>query len=55
MTIVLGEAVAQVVNVAADADWSRTLWWDVLAGFGLLVCLWWLTLEVRLDRLHPVR
>jgi low temperature requirement protein LtrA len=43
--IVLGEAVAQVVNVAADADWSRTLWWDVLAGFGLLVCLWWLTLE----------
>ena len=42
--MVLGEAVAQVVNVAG-ADWSRTLWWDVLAGFGLLVCLWWLTLE----------
>lgn len=43
--IVLGEAVAQVVAVAADVEWSRGLWWDVLAGFGLLVCLWWLTLE----------
>jgi hypothetical protein len=42
--IVLGEAVAQVVGVAADLTASRELWLVVLAGFGLLVCFWWLTL-----------
>lgn len=44
--IVLGEAVAQVVSAAgAVTVWHRDLWLVVLAGFGLLVCLWWLTLQ----------
>lgn len=44
--IVLGEAVAQVVNAAADVpDWRRGIWLAVLCGFGLLVALWWLTLR----------
>lgn len=43
--IVLGEAVAQVVTVAADVEVNRQLWLAVLAGFGLLVCFWWLTLQ----------
>ncbi|SNS58325.1 Low temperature requirement protein LtrA [Asanoa hainanensis] len=43
--IVLGEAVAQVVLAAAEVDWTRPLFIAALAGFGLLVCLWWLTLE----------
>ncbi|MBB5873935.1 low temperature requirement protein LtrA [Allocatelliglobosispora scoriae] len=42
--IVLGEAVAQVVGAAAEVEWSRALWFTALAGFGLLVCLWWLAL-----------
>ncbi|GIF76077.1 low temperature requirement protein A [Asanoa siamensis] len=43
--IVLGEAVAQVVLAASEVDWTRPLFVAALAGFGLLVCLWWLTLE----------
>ncbi|WP_203706667.1 low temperature requirement protein A [Asanoa iriomotensis] len=43
--IVLGEAVAQVVMAASGADWSGPLLVAALAGFGLLVSLWWLTLE----------
>ncbi|GIF63150.1 hypothetical protein Ais01nite_11850 [Asanoa ishikariensis] len=43
--IVLGEAVAQVVLAASEVDWTRPLFIAALAGFGLLVCLWWLTLE----------
>jgi low temperature requirement protein LtrA len=44
--IVLGEAVAQLVNAAADVpDWDRALWLVVLCGFGLLVAIWWLTLR----------
>jgi len=44
--IVLGEAVAQLVNAAAEVpDWDRALWLVVLGGFGLLVALWWLTLR----------
>ncbi|HEV7709164.1 MAG TPA: low temperature requirement protein A, partial [Asanoa sp.] len=43
--IVLGEAVAQVVMSASDAEWHRSLFVAALAGFGLLICLWWLTLE----------
>ncbi|GAA4603688.1 low temperature requirement protein LtrA [Actinoplanes octamycinicus] len=44
--IVLGEAVAQLVNEAADVTlWSYDIWLLVLTGFGLLVALWWLTLQ----------
>jgi low temperature requirement protein LtrA len=43
--IVLGEAVAQVVMMASGEESSRRLWLVGLAGFGLLVSLWWLTLE----------
>jgi low temperature requirement protein LtrA len=43
---VLGEAVAGLVNAAAEAPaWDRTLWQVGLYGFGLLVALWWLTLQ----------
>ncbi|NUT37697.1 MAG: low temperature requirement protein A [Hamadaea sp.] len=43
--IVLGEAVVQVVGAAAEVPWTDHLWWVVLAGFGLLVCFWWQTLN----------
>jgi low temperature requirement protein LtrA len=44
--IVLGEAVAQLVNAAADVEqWDRGLWLVLLGGFGLLVAIWWLTLR----------
>ncbi|MER7282915.1 low temperature requirement protein A [Dactylosporangium sp. NPDC000244] len=44
--IVLGEAVAQLVNAAAGVeDWRSGLWFVVVLGFGLLVALWWLTLR----------
>ncbi|GAA3451843.1 low temperature requirement protein A [Dactylosporangium matsuzakiense] len=48
--IVLGEAVAQLVNAAADVageegQWNRPLFSVVLLGFGLLAALWWLTLR----------
>ncbi|BCY08311.1 low temperature requirement protein A [Actinoplanes sp. L3-i22] len=44
--IVLGEAVAQLVNSAAGvAHWSYEIWALGLIGFGLLVALWWLTLQ----------
>ncbi|AEV83602.1 hypothetical protein ACWT_2839 [Actinoplanes sp. SE50] len=44
--IVLGEAVAQLVNEAAGTEqWSYEMWILVLVGFGLLVALWWLTLQ----------
>ncbi|BCJ47018.1 hypothetical protein GCM10010168_34620 [Actinoplanes ianthinogenes] len=44
--IVLGEAVAQLVNEAAGVTlWSYETWLLVLTGFGLLVALWWLTLQ----------
>ncbi|MFI1994093.1 low temperature requirement protein A [Actinoplanes sp. NPDC020271] len=44
--IVLGEAVAQLVNAAAGVDeWSYRMWLLGLIGFGLLVALWWLTLN----------
>lgn len=42
--IVLGEAVAQVVAAAGEEAASGRLWLAGLAGFGLLVCFWWLTL-----------
>jgi len=44
--IVLGEAVAQLVNAAAGVPhWDYELWLTVLCGFGLLGALWWLTLR----------
>jgi low temperature requirement protein LtrA len=44
--IVLGEAVAQLINEAAGVElWSYEIWLLVLTGFGLLVALWWLTLQ----------
>jgi low temperature requirement protein LtrA len=44
--IVLGEAVAQLVNEASGlVRWSYEIWFLVLTGFGLLVALWWLTLQ----------
>jgi low temperature requirement protein LtrA len=43
--IVLGEAVVQVVDAAAGAPADRALWAAGLAGFALLVCVWWLTLQ----------
>lgn len=41
--IVLGEAVSALVVTAASHDWTRTFIGVALAGFGLLVGLWWLT------------
>jgi low temperature requirement protein LtrA len=44
--IVLGEAVAQLINAAADVTgWDRRLALTSAAGFGLLVAIWWLTLR----------
>jgi low temperature requirement protein LtrA len=44
--IVLGEAVAQLVDAAAEVEhWDRALWLVLLSGFGLLVSIWWLTLR----------
>jgi low temperature requirement protein LtrA len=44
--IVLGEAVAQLIDAAAEVEhWQRPLMATLVAGFGLLVALWWLTLR----------
>jgi low temperature requirement protein LtrA len=44
--IVLGEAVAQLIDAAAGVPrWDRALLFTLIAGFGLLVALWWLTLR----------
>jgi low temperature requirement protein LtrA len=44
--IVLGEAVAQVVIAAGEQpEWTAALRNASIAGFGLLVCIYWLTLE----------
>ncbi|MET3425249.1 low temperature requirement protein LtrA [Actinoplanes tereljensis] len=44
--IVLGEAVAQLIDAAAEVEhWERPLMTTLVAGFGLLVALWWLTLR----------
>jgi low temperature requirement protein LtrA len=43
---VLGEAVAQLVDSVADVErWNWPLFTTLVAGFGLLVALWWLTLR----------
>lgn len=41
--IVLGEAVSALVLTAARTDWSRPFVGVAVAGFALLVGLWWLT------------
>ncbi|GIH28160.1 hypothetical protein Aph01nite_64700 [Acrocarpospora phusangensis] len=41
---VLGEAVLQVVVAAEEIGWTRAFSVAALSSFGLLVCLWWLTL-----------
>nr|WP_062331197.1 low temperature requirement protein A [Herbidospora sakaeratensis] len=43
--IVLGEAVMQVVLATSEIEWTRPLAVSAMAGFGLLVCFWWLTLR----------
>ncbi|WP_213007860.1 low temperature requirement protein A [Paractinoplanes toevensis] len=48
--IVLGEAVAQLIDAAAEVEhWARPLMATLVAGFGLLVALWWLTLRYGAD------
>ncbi|MFD1934457.1 low temperature requirement protein A [Nonomuraea mangrovi] len=48
--IVLGEAVMQVVMAASgQEEWGQSLVLAALAGFGLIVCLWWLTLHYGLS------
>jgi low temperature requirement protein LtrA len=48
--IVLGEAVAQLIDSAAEVEhWQWTLMATLAAGFGLLVTLWWLTLRYGAD------
>ncbi|WP_066361506.1 low temperature requirement protein A [Herbidospora mongoliensis] len=43
--IVLGEAVMQVVMATSEVEWTWALIVSALAGFGLLVGFWWLTLQ----------
>src|SRR5690349_23569754 len=48
---VLGEAVAQLIGAAAEVEqWHRPLMATLIAGFGLLVALWWLTLRYGAGR-----
>ncbi|MET7337964.1 low temperature requirement protein A [Nonomuraea sp. NPDC005650] len=43
--IVLGEAVMQVVMASSGHSWDLPLGLAAVAGFGLIVSLWWLTLQ----------
>jgi low temperature requirement protein LtrA len=44
--IVLGEAVAQLVDSASEVEhWGRPLYFSLIISFGLLIALWWLTLQ----------
>ncbi|WP_346114734.1 low temperature requirement protein A, partial [Nonomuraea maheshkhaliensis] len=47
--IVLGEAVMQVVMAASGQSWGPELALAALAGFGLIVSLWWITLQYGLS------
>ncbi|MEW9550315.1 low temperature requirement protein A [Nonomuraea sp. NPDC050783] len=49
--IVLGEAVLQVVTAASGHAWSLQLGLAAAAGFGLIVALWWLTLQYGISTL----
>ncbi|MDR8412073.1 low temperature requirement protein A [Nonomuraea sp. 3-1Str] len=52
--IVLGEAVMQVVLAASGQDWQPPLGLAAVAGFGLIVSLWWLTLQYGLSAVPGV-
>src|ERR1041384_1797741 len=47
--IVLGEAVMQVVIASSGLSWDWPLGLAAVAGFGLIVSLWWLTLQYGLS------
>jgi low temperature requirement protein LtrA len=47
--IVLGEAVMQVVMASSGHPWVPSLGLAAVAGFGLIVSLWWLTLQYGLS------
>jgi low temperature requirement protein LtrA len=47
--IVLGEAVMQVVMASSGQSWGWQLGLAALSGFGLIVSLWWLTLQYGLS------
>ncbi|NUR86078.1 MAG: low temperature requirement protein A [Nonomuraea sp.] len=47
--IVLGEAVMQVVVASSGRSWHLPLIVTGVAGFGLIVCLWWVTLQYGLS------
>lgn len=59
--IVLGEAVTQIVLIAAKSPWTSEFGVDAIAAFLVLAGLWWLTFSyglfgartVRLDNLLP--
>jgi low temperature requirement protein LtrA len=52
--IVLGEAVMQVVVSASGLDWNWPLGMAAVAGFGLIVSLWWLTLQYGLSAVPEI-
>ncbi|NJP89814.1 low temperature requirement protein A [Nonomuraea sp. FMUSA5-5] len=53
--IVLGEAVAQVVLSSSGKEWDGQLALAALAGFGLIVALWWLTLQYGISTVVAAR
>ncbi|HUR08105.1 MAG TPA: low temperature requirement protein A [Nonomuraea sp.] len=52
--IVLGEAVMQVVIASSGLDWDWPLGLAAVAGFGLIVSLWWLTLQYGLSAVPEI-
>ncbi|MFD1539535.1 low temperature requirement protein A [Nonomuraea guangzhouensis] len=52
--IVLGEAVMQVVMASSGLSWDRYLGLAAVAGFGLIVSLWWLTLQYGLSAVPEI-
>jgi len=48
MIIVLGEGVLQLVTTAADSPWTGPVVASALAGFALLIGLWWPTFKYGL-------
>ncbi|MEV0347899.1 low temperature requirement protein A [Nonomuraea sp. NPDC050680] len=52
--IVLGEAVMQVVMASSGLSWDWPLGLAAVAGFGLIVSLWWLTLQYGLSAVPDI-
>ncbi|MER6951496.1 low temperature requirement protein A [Nonomuraea sp. NPDC000554] len=52
--IVLGEAVMQVVLASSGRNWDWPLGLAAVAGFGLIVSLWWLTLRYGLSAVPEI-